>query len=233
MKLLQSIALSLLTLAGLSQTVWAELESWTAVDVRIPVQSSETEVWIPSRLNVFTIAQLAPRYEGGLGILRYSLGPQWDFNPNFSLSVLGDVIYLGVPGGKNTQEYRLNIEPVLRGKFLPELSWLDRTRLEYRAFPAHSNWRLRNLLRLNWTGLSQDWIPYTAHEIFLEYPQGFNQSRHILGVRHLLDRANQIDIGYMWRWRKANSGLWDNDHILMLFLFFAPPDYAQQVTGGE
>ena len=161
------------------------------------------------------------------------MGPQWDLTPQFSFSVLGDTIYIGGSGGKHNQEYRLNFEPIFRGKLFPELSWLDRTRIEYRWFPDHSNWRARNLLRLNWNGLSQDWIPYTAHEIFVEYPQGFNQSRHIVGVRHVLDRANQIDIGYMWRWRKDNSGNWENDHILMLFLFFAPPDYAQNVTGGE
>lgn len=233
MNLLKSISLSLLLLTGFSLPVWADIESWTAVDVRIPVQRAKTDIWIPSRLNVFTISQLAPRFEGGLGILRHSLGPQWDFNPNFSFSLLGDIIYLGVPGGKNTQEYRLNLEPVLRGNFLPELSWLERTRLEYRVFPDRAHWRLRSLLRLNWMGVSPDWIPYTTHEIFLEYPQGLNQSRHILGFRHRLDQANQLDIGYMWRWRKGSHGSWDQDHILVLFLFFVPPADALPVTGGE
>ncbi len=224
--------LLLLNLFWLSLPALADVESWQAVDVRIPIQNND-QIWIPRRLNVFTIAQLAPRFESGLGILRYSVGPQWEFNPHFSLGLLGDIIYVGVPGGKNTQEYRLNIEPVFRGRFLPELSWIDRTRLEYRSFPDRSNWRVRNLLRLNWSGWSQEWIPYLANEVFLEYPQGFNQNRSFLGVRHVMDRANQLDIGYMWRSRKSATGNWEHDHILMLFLFFAPPDQAHNLLGGE
>lgn len=217
----------------LSDAAWAEVESWNAVDVRIPLRSQHQTGLIPSRLNIFTIAQLAPRFDAGLGVLRYSMGPQWDINAQFSLALLGDVVYLGGINGKNNQEYRLNLEPVLRGKLLPELSWLDRSRIEYRWFPEHSSWRARNLIRLNWTGLSAGWIPYTAHEVFIEYPEGFTQSRHVLGIRHVIDQATQLDIGYMWRWRKLSNDSWDNDHVLMLFLFFAPPDAAQNVIGGE
>lgn len=209
----------------------ADLESWDAVDLRIPL-AHETPL-SPARLNVFSVAQLAPRFDGGLGIMRFSVGPQWDLSPQFSFGLLGDVVYVGVPGGKSTQEYRLNFEPVVRGRFLPELAWVDRTRIEYRYFPNRSNWRARNLFRLNWSGLSDEWVPYLANEVFVEYPQGFNQNRSMLGVRHVFDSSLQMDIGYMLRWRKASDETWSADHILMLFLFFAPPDQAAQPPGGE
>ncbi|PIQ28181.1 hypothetical protein COW36_04915 [bacterium (Candidatus Blackallbacteria) CG17_big_fil_post_rev_8_21_14_2_50_48_46] len=231
MDFLKTLIISIFMLTTLNLPANADTELWNAVDVRIPLQKEN--IWLPSRFDTFTVSQLAPRFDGGLGILRFSLGPQWDFTPGFSLGLLGDIIYVGIPGGKSTQEYRFNIEPVFRGKFMPELKWIDRTRIEYRYFPTRSNWRVRNLLRLNWTGFSEAWIPYLANEVFIEYPQGFNQNRSILGVRHVFDRSLQMDMGYMQRWRKGNDNTWTADHILMLFLFFAPPDYAKDVHGGE
>jgi len=228
-KFFKALALTLFSLFVLALPTQAEPESWQALDVRIPIAENPS-VWVPQRVNAFAISQLAPRFDGGLGVLRFSVGPQWDLAPQFSLAVLGDVIYLGHPSGQSTQEYRFNLEPTWRGKFSPELSWLDRTRLEYRQFPGRGHWRARNLFRLNWQGLSPDWIPYLANEIFLEYPQGFNQNRAFVGVRHVFNSSQQVDLGYMWRARLGAHQLWEHDHILMLFFFFSPQDYTEETA---
>jgi hypothetical protein len=232
MKLFKLAILTFLFFSFQLVPAMADPEYWQAANVRIPMHKQES-IWAPSSLNIFTVAQLSPRFDGGLGILRFSVGPQWDLTPNFSLGLLGDIIHVGVPNGKSTQEYRFNIEPVFRGKFLPELSWLDRSRIEYRQFPNRSNWRVRSLIRVNWSGFSKEWVPYLANEVFLEYPQGFNQNRSILGVRHAFRSDLQMDLGYMLRWRMASDSTWSADHILMLFLFFAPPEDIQNVHGGE
>ena len=134
---------------------------------------------------------------------------------------------------KAQQEYRLNLEPSFRGRWWPELGWFNRNRLEYRQFPTRASWRWRSLLRLNWSGWRADQQPYLAQEIFLEAPQGLTQSRSMLGMRWVLDRASQIDTAYLWRWRSTPQGLWEQDHLLMIVLFFAPPEALWQTHGGE
>lgn len=222
-----TLLFSVLVLAQ-TRPAQAEPELWHAVDLRVPLIARNTDPsWAPRRLNVFTVSQLAPRFDGGLGVLRFSIGPQWDLTPNWSLGVLGDVIHLGKPGGGATQEYRLNIEPIWRGSFGADWRWVDRVRLEYRQFPARGNWRFRNLTRLNWQGFSEHWTPYLANEIFVEYPQGFNQNRAFGGVRYTFDQHSSMDFGLMWRARLGADQSWQHDAIAMLFFFFSPIDYTE------
>lgn len=49
----------------------------------------------------------------------------------------------------------------------------------------------------------------------------------------MIDQANQRDIGYMLRWRKSATDQWKTAHVLMMYLFFAPPEYAYTITQGE
>jgi hypothetical protein len=211
----------------------AEPELWSAADVRIPIEAPQTS-GLPQRFNLFALAEIAPRFEGGLGLFRLSAGPQWDFSPQFSFGIFADLITQSATANqKALQEYRLNLEPSFRGRWWPELGWFNRNRLEYRQFPTQANWRWRSLLRLNWSGWRATQQPYLAQEIFLEAPQGLTQSRSMLGIRWVLDRASQLDTAYMWRWRRSPQGLWDQDHLLMIVLFFAPPEALWQTHGGE
>lgn len=227
MKLKQKLLLAISLLTALAAPAQAEPELWHAVDLRVPLGQAETApVWAPRRLNVFTVSQLAPRFDGGLGVLRFSVGPQWDLSPNASISLLGDVLYLGKASGGGMPEYRLNLEPVWRGSLASDWRWVDRMRLEYRQLPDQQSWRLRNLTRLNWSGLSAHWTPYLANEVFLEYPQGFNQNRAFGGVRYTFDKSQSLDLGLMWRARLGPDQTWQHDAIVMLFFFFSPDDYT-------
>ncbi|PKL77125.1 MAG: hypothetical protein CVV27_06735 [Candidatus Melainabacteria bacterium HGW-Melainabacteria-1] len=198
----------------------AEAEYWQAVDVQIPLDNP-SQTWLyPDAFRAFTIAQLAPRFEG-LGVLRFSVGPVWQLTPGLSLGIFGDVLALQAPAGNPTQEFRLNLEPLAKGRMGDDFGWVERVRLEYRHLPAFQSWRVRNLARINWFW-SEDWLAFVSDEVFFEFPGGFNQNRAMIGIGQQVAPGTRLELAYQARSRKGANEHWDLDHILVLFLFFAP-----------
>jgi hypothetical protein len=216
-KTILSLLLPLSLAVAISRPAQADVEYWQAFDTRIPL--SDHHDLLPDQLHVFTIAQLATRYPG-LGLLRFGVGPIWDINDVLTLRLSADLFQLYVPKVGYTPEYRIDIEPTLRGNW-GALGWSDRNRLELRMRADNTTWRYRNQLRLVWNGWEGPVRPYAFNEAFLETGAGFNQNRTVLGASFLMGSGTRLDVGYMWRWRRE-GGTWFNDHILMLFMFFAP-----------
>lgn len=212
--------LQLALLAGMGLPVQAEPEAWQAVDVQIPLRDPGDQLLLPDALRVFTIAQEAPRFDG-LGLLRFSAGPLWQLNQGLSLGLFGDLIALPAPAGKPTQELRLNFEPLWKGRLNEHIGWIERPRLEYRHLPAQQSLRMRNLLRLNWLW-SKDSLAFISDEVFVEFPGGFNQNRAMIGLGYEIAPNTQLELAYLVRARKGAQDRWELDHILTLFLFFAP-----------
>lgn len=212
--------LTLLTFGLLTLPTKADTEYWQAVNVNIPIAQED---WGTLKLNSFTVAQLAPRFEG-IGVLRFSNGPLWIPNDFFQLGAYGDIIYIEAPAGNPTQEYRFNLEPTFKGLWGKHWKWVNRSRLEYRLFPDQDSWRFRNKMRLNLIQTDLGFVPFVDNEFFVSpFDKGFDQNRSRLGLQWKLPSAGQsVEIAYQWRWRKNAKDVWDNDHILMLFYFFNP-----------
>lgn len=197
----------------------AELEYWQGFSTQLPLVNESN---LKLRFQSFTVAQLAPRF-GGIGVLRFSNGPLWVLNPSFQLGAYADIIYLELPAGHPTQEYRFNLEPTFKGAWGEHFQWANRTRLEYRLFPDQDSWRLRNKMRLNFKSAELGFTPFVDNEFFISPTElGFDQNRSRLGVVWPVSQGQSLELAYQWRWRKNKQELWDSDHILMLVYFFNP-----------
>jgi len=229
--------LSSLSLAGLAQENSSlaekitssterqnQFEYWQFIRTDIPIQNHEgLAAWfIPDKLQALTLARTGSRYQGpGPGIMRYSVGPIWNFGSHVSAGLLGEFVYLNPDGKTNKREYRIVPELSFKGKLDYNLSWLDRNWLEYRIFPDTSSFRYRNMARLNWK-LDEKWSPFISDEIFYDFNKGFNQNRARIGIGYTFEPGTRLDIGYMALHRKDSQG-WYLDHALTLFLYFSPP----------
>ena len=156
----------------------------------------------------------------GIGVLRFSNGPVWKLHPNFQLGAYGDIIYIELPAGNPTQEYRLNLEPLFKGKWGEHLSWGNRSRIEYRIFPEQAQWRFRNQSRVNFD--LGDIQPFLANEVFFAPHNGFNHNRARAGLAFKMGNKQRLELAYMARWRKSPDENWSLDHIATLFIFFTP-----------
>jgi hypothetical protein len=202
-----------------STAAQADIEYWQAVDTLITLPQNRQDVWSPDAFRSFTVAQLAPRFEG-IGVLRFSNGPVWKLHPNFQLGLYGDIIYIELPAGNPTQEYRFNLEPLFKGKWGETIAWGNRSRLEYRVFPDQAQWRFRNQSRINFE--LGDIKPFIANEVFFAPHNGFNHNRSRVGLAFKMGEKQRLELAYMARWRKGPDEIWRLDHIATLFIFFTP-----------
>lgn len=197
-------------------TAKADIEYWQGFSTVFPLAEDKN-----SKLNFqsFTVAQLAPRFDG-IGVLRFSNGPIWVLNPNFQLGAYADIIYIEIPAGHPTQEYRFNLEPTFKGEWGEHFQWINRSRLEYQVFPDKDNWRLRNKMRINLKQTDLGFTPFIDNEIFVSpRDKGFDQNRSRIGMQWPVAQGQSVELAYQWRWRKNTQEVWDSDHILMLFYF--------------
>lgn len=195
----------------------ADIEYWQGFSAVLPLAEYEKHQF---KFQSFTVAQLAPRFDG-IGVLRFSNGPIWVFNPNFQLGAYADIIYIEVPAGQPTQEYRFNLEPTFKGSWGEHLRWINRSRLEYRLFPDKDSWRLRNKMRVNFKAADLGFTPFIDNEFFISpLDKGFDQNRSRVGVQWPVTNGQSLELAYQWRLRKNMQEVWDSDHILMLFYFF-------------
>lgn len=201
----------------------SQFEYWQYIRTDIPIHHSrESEQWfLPDKLQTFTLARTGTRYQGP-GLIRFSTGPIWDLSQNFSAGILGEFVYLNPDGQTHKQEYRVVPEATFKGALDYNFNWVDRNWLEYRIFPDTSNFRYRNMARLNWK-MSEHWMPYVSEEVFYDLNKGFNQNRIRFGIGYIFEPGTRLDIGYLALHRKDAQG-WYLDHALTLFLFFTPPD---------
>ena len=195
----------------------ADIEYWQGFTTMLPLaRYDNTNIQLQS----FTVAQLAPRFDG-IGVLRFSNGPIWMFNPNFQLGASTDLISIEIPAGHPTQEYRFNLEPTFKGHWGDHWHWINRSRLEYRLFPDKDSWRLRNKMRINFKATDFVFTPFADNELFISpRDKGFDQNRSRIGVQWPTAHGQSVELAYQWRWRKNAQEVWDSDHILMLFYFF-------------
>lgn len=215
------IVLSLFISHTFPRKALADTEYWQGFSTLMPLQE---ETWGKLSLQSFTVAQMAPRFDG-IGILRFSNGPVWRPSSFFQLGAYADLIYIEAPAGHPTQEYRFNLEPTFIGRWGEHLQWINRSRVEYRVFPDHETWRLRNKVRLNFVQTELPFVPFLDNEVFVSpLDKGFDQNRSRIGAQWQLPWSGQsVELAYQWRWRKNAQEVWDSDHILMLFYFFNPP----------
>ncbi|MGV3525234.1 MAG: DUF2490 domain-containing protein [Candidatus Sericytochromatia bacterium] len=210
--------IALFVLLGLARApvAQADLESWLAVDTRMPL--SPQHDLVPDQLRVFSIAQLGLRYPG-TGLMLFGVGPVWDVNAWLQMALSADLASIKTAKGF-IPEYRFDVEPTVRGNW-GLIGWSDRNRLELRMRPEQTSVRYRNQMRLSFN-LEGAYRPYLFNEVFFEFPgPGFNQNRTVLGTGIVADGNTRLDVGYMWRWRYEGT-TWNQDHILMLFVFFTP-----------
>lgn len=213
---LRSILLYTLLLMP-TYTAKAELEYWQGFSAVLPLAAYENS---QLKLQSFTVAQLAPRFNG-IGILRFSNGPLWVLNSHFQLGAYADIIYIEALAGTPTQEYRFNLEPTVKGTWGEHFQWINRSRLEYRIFPDRDNWRLRNKMRINLKQTPLGFTPFIDNEFFISpFDKGFDQNRSRIGTQWPIANGQSLELAYQWRLRKNMQEVWDSDHILMLFYFF-------------
>lgn len=212
------LAFMLLPLAW-APAAQADLESWQAVEVRIPTYAKEP--WMPVAFKSYTIAQEALRVPA-IKLIRFSNGPLWQITPQFSIGAYVDLLYLQIQPDHPNQELRFNLEPVYRWRWGENWQLSERLRAEYRLLTTQQSVRLRNQLRVNWVwDTESSWSPFFADEVFYEFPGGFNQNRAMLGISQNISPNLRLDIAYMAR-SLLSGDQWGLDHILTLMLFYSP-----------
>lgn len=237
MKRALSLAAVLAALTPALPAQAGDLETWDWVEVRVPL--TDGQHGLPNSLRVFTDARFGTRYPNGLGQLFFRVGPIWDLHPNLFLGIHHTVYAnqydpAGQPGAFEVVQ-RPEIEPNVRWRW-GDLTFNDRNRFEYAFSSRTSFFRYRNQLRVNYQPPGAVWFPYVWDEGLFQSNQGFNQNRASLGLSYSMSPDTRLDAGYILRSRNTTAG-WDHDHILNVYLFFAPkvaaPYPEDAIPGGH
>jgi hypothetical protein len=120
------------------------------------------------------------------------------------------------------QEYRLELEPNVRGR-LGVFTYNDRNRLELRWLDGVINWRYRNQLRVNYQPGDALWIPFVWDEVIFDLSKGeLSQNRAEAGIGWAFMPDARLDLGFMFRTRRTQPSGWTTDQVLNISLYYAP-----------
>lgn len=215
---LRVVAVALATVLVTTTSAQAEWESWNWLELRLPV-SRQSRV-VPRSIRLLTDVRFGERYPG-LGLMFFRGGPLWDLHRHLFVAVHGTAIAVQSEPDVFSQEYRLELEPTLRGRWGP-IDVFDRNRLEYRWLEPGNRWRYRNLLRVNYWPQGTRVIPFVWNEVLIDLSgQGFNQNRATAGLSFLITPETRFELAYMLRSRAVPDG-WAHDNVVVAYLFFAP-----------
>lgn len=208
------IGLSALPL--LASPAWASVEAWSSYEVRVPFDDTAS-IW-PHWVRIANDFRYGTDYPGiGQALLR--VGPIWEPHAALSLATHFTSSIEQSSPGKFVQEFRAELEPSVRWRW-GDMQVNDRIRIERRAFPTETRWRLRNRLQFSYQPAAWRWVPFVSEEAFWENGD-FNQNRASVGVSRPSGAHGRIALGYLLR-SKERGGNWDQTHALTFNFTFSP-----------
>lgn len=221
-----SVSLGMLAaFLGRLEPAWAQARSggpevWALGELRVPWDPThDADWWQPQSLRL--IHDL--RHAESLGAFQHALirtGPLWSLGPWGHVAVNFSAAIERVGAQQVQSEYRWE------GEWGRRFRWQDwglaqRSRVEWRRFPAEERLRLREQWRLT-RHMNGPWAPFASGELLWEsHLQGLSQARWAAGVSWVVRPDLRLDLAYLYRPR-ATGALWVEDHALMVAWFFAP-----------
>lgn len=226
MKQFKVYAAALLALAAFVQSsavMASDVEQWTWVEYRQPINIGDNTVFPRvAQARFFTDFRLADRLHG-LHFSFFRVGPIVDVTPWLKVPVHFVLASERASSDRFLTEYRAELEPTLHGR-LGDFTLSDRNRFERRWRENSADlYRYRNLIRVNYQPVGAKFIPFVFNEFLIDLSgSGYNQNRLSGGAGYMLSDNVRFDLGLMARQRKVGTD-WVNDNVLLTYLFIGLP----------